>query len=121
MMEFSAFILRSEIRQRPLLNLLGEGIVTRHHGVIRNIQGKNPLDQGFIPISAIAKNDHDVIRNTDIGGYLAKVKGMSKSIAEQQSKSIFTSLDEIFDHPDSPAITINRNDGEQINNDQSSS
>ena len=115
--EFCASSIRTERNNRPLLNWLGEGRITRHGGIIRNIQGDNPLDQGFASIFGTAKIDHDVIRNTDINAYLTEIRKMGESIAEQQSKNFFANLNEMFDHPNSPALTIDLSDLKQNEND----
>jgi hypothetical protein len=42
---------------------------------------------------------------------------MGESIAEQQSKNFLANLNEMFDHPNSPALTIDLSDLKQNEND----
>lgn len=96
--ELCTSIVKWELRQRPILNWLGEGRVTRHEGVVRNIQGDNPLDQGFSSLSGIVKIDLDIIRETDIPKYINEMRIMGREIAQKQSTSFFAGLNEMFDH-----------------------
>ena len=82
--ELCTSIVKCEIRQRPILNWLGEGRVTRHGGVVRNIQGDNPLDQGYSSISGIVKIDLDIIRETDIPKYINEMRIMGRERREKK-------------------------------------
>ncbi len=118
--EFWALIFHDERRKSGgLLNWLGEGRVTRHSGLTRTIQGENPLDQKFVSIKASAKVDHDIVRATDINAYVGEIRRMCQSLVKQESEGLFNSLNEMFDHPSSPALTIDFKSRKEEEDDQS--
>lgn len=112
--EFWAAIFRDE-RQNSggIISWLGEGEVTRHIGPIRTIQGKTPLDQKALSIIETTRIDHDLVRATDIAAYIGEIRKTGQSMVKQQSIGFFNSLNEMFDHPNSPALTIDLNKTEK--------
>lgn len=89
----------SEIMDKtPLLNYLGPPKKTRHGGVVRNIQGEEPLDQGYEQISAQVNIDYQVVKSTDIASYTRTLSEIGQSLTHQQSAGFIKSLNEMFDH-----------------------
>lgn len=112
--EFWAAIFRDERQNSSgIISRLGEGEVTRHRGPIRTIQGKMPLDQEAHSIIATTRINHDLVRATDIAAYISEIRKTGQSLIKQQSIDFFNSLNQISDHPNSLAPTIDLNKTEE--------